>query len=197
MKPRVLVLAAHPDDAELGAGGLLAESKRAAVFVAGAADQDRLAEAEAAARALGARLYSNEIPDGRFSEHEGRLIRAIEAVVEEVGPTLVAVPPAADTHQDHRALHAAALSALRRSPVSIVEYETPSVPHGWGPDYFVPIGADTVDAVEETLTGYRTQDGALYLAPGSYRARTRAAGIRVGSVYAEPYRTVKLVAPAR
>jgi LmbE family N-acetylglucosaminyl deacetylase len=197
MKRRVLVLAAHPDDAELGAGGLLVESSRAAVLVLGAGDEDRLAEAEAASRAVGAKLYSNEIPDGRFSEHEARMIRAIESVVEEVGPSLVAIPPEGDTHQDHRALRAAALSALRRSPVSIVEYESPSAPIGWAPDYFVPVSRATVKTVEGALAEYASQSAALYLAPGAYSARTRAAGIRVGSEHAEPYKVVRLVAPAQ
>lgn len=197
MRRRVLVLAAHCDDAELGAGGLLRESSRAAVWIASAGDPERRAEAERAAAILGHDLYLGELADGLGPRWDrGELIRMIERAVEAFGPGLVAIPPAGDTHQDHAAVRDAALAALRRSPVSIVEYESPSAPAGWGADYFVPLGEETVDAVEGALGSYLSQSSALYLEEGVYTSRARAAGIKIGARYAEPFRVVRVVAPA-
>lgn len=196
MKRRVLVLGAHPDDAELGAGGLLTESRRAAVWIACAGDGGRREEAVAASRALGFDVFLGTIPDGGAPDELSRMILQIEAAVETFGPDLVAIPPAGDTHQDHRAVRDAALSALRRAPVSVVEYESPSAPVGWGADYFVPVSEATVDAVELALSLHVSQSKALYLAEGAYRARTRAAGLRVGERHAEPYKVVRIHAPA-
>ncbi|XNL98375.1 hypothetical protein SEA_BUMBLE_64 [Arthrobacter phage Bumble] len=196
MKRRVLVLAAHCDDAELGAGGLIRESRRAAVWIACAGDGERREEAIAAARVLHHQTFLGDLPDGTLADFDREMVLQIEAAVETFGPAVVAVPPAGDTHPDHRAVRAAALSALRRSPVSIIEYESPSAPAGWAPDYFVPVSEDTVDAVELALAGYVSQSKALYLQEGLYRARTRAAGVRVGARHAEPYKAVRITAPA-
>ncbi|WBF79035.1 glucosaminyl deacetylase [Arthrobacter phage Bolt007] len=196
MKRRVLVLGAHSDDAELGAGGLLREAARAAVWIACGRDERRRAEGESAAAVLDHDLHWGTAADGEAEDDLLAMIGQIEAVVDVVGPSLVAIPPAGDTHQDHRAVRAAALSALRRSPVSIVEYESPSAPVGWAPDFYVPISAEAVDAVEGALGLYLSQGHAPYLEGGLYTARTRAAGVRVGTTYAEPYKVVRIVSPA-
>ncbi|UKH48355.1 glucosaminyl deacetylase [Arthrobacter phage Lilmac1015] len=196
MKRRVLVLGAHPDDAELGAGGLLRESRRAAVWIACGLDDHRREEASSAAKVLRHDIFWGDVPDGDAEANLSRMIAQIEACVDVVGPSLVAIPPEGDTHQDHRAVRAAALSALRRSPISIVEYESPSAPPGWAPDFYVPISAAAVDAVEGALGLYASQSHAPYLEAGLYTARTRAAGVRVGATHAEPYKVVKIVSPA-
>ncbi|UAW09425.1 glucosaminyl deacetylase [Arthrobacter phage Klevey] len=196
MKRRVLVLGAHCDDAELGAGGLLRESRRAAVWIACGLDGVRKEESLSASKVLRHDIFWGDVPDGGAPDNLDRMIAQIEACVDVVGPSLVAIPPEGDTHQDHRAVRAAALSALRRSPVSIVEYESPSAPPGWAPDFYVPISEDAVATVEQVLGLYQSQAHAPYLEEGLYTARTRSAGVRVGTRYAEPYKVVKIVSPA-
>lgn len=197
MKRRVLVLGAHCDDAELGAGGLLRESREAAVWIACGRDDRRWEEALSASKVLNHSLFRGTAADGDAEGDLLSMIGQIEAAVEVIGPSIVAIPPEGDTHQDHRAVRAAALSALRRSPVSIVEYESPSAPIGWAPDFFVPLPEEAVDAVELALGLYVSQSKAPYLEEGAYTARTRAAGVRVGTRYAEPYKVVRIVAPAQ
>lgn len=192
---RALVLAAHPDDAELGAGGLLASATSAGIWTAsGALSSVRATEASAAARVLGTRLWVEGFPDGDLGSHVREMIGSIERAVEEFQPDLVAIPPAGDTHQDHRAVRDAALSALRRSCVSVVEYQSPSSPAGWAPDYYVRLSEGELRHSVKALAEHVSQSGASYFEEGLQEARYRAAGIALGGGLAEPYKAVRIIA---
>lgn len=101
----VLAITAHPDDAELWAGGTLAlHASTAPVTIAVARhERERIAEAEAGARILGAdlRVISNP-PD----------IAEIKALLLALRPDVVITHPQQDVHPDHRATNAAVLAAL-------------------------------------------------------------------------------------
>ncbi len=109
-----LVFGPHPDDIEIGLGGTVA--KHAALgFAVGLCDltagemgsngtvEERLAEAEAACRVLGARWRVNlRWPDreiGRDAKH----VRAAAALVRQARPSVVAIPYWSDRHPDHGA----------------------------------------------------------------------------------------------
>jgi bacillithiol biosynthesis deacetylase BshB1 len=108
----VLAVGPHPDDIEIGIGGLIA--KHAALghrvglcdLTAGEMGsngtvEERLLEAEAARSALGAAWRVNlRLPDraiGRDTEH----MRAVAGLVRRARPRVVAVPYWSDRHPDH------------------------------------------------------------------------------------------------
>ena len=128
----LLAIGPHPDDIEIGIGGIVA--KHAALghrvglcdLTAGEMGsngtvEERLAEAEAARGVLGALWRVNlRLPDraiGSDREHE----RAVASLVRRVRPTVVALPYWSDRHPDHVAashvLTAGVFNAgLRRYP---------------------------------------------------------------------------------
>lgn len=129
----VLAFGPHPDDIEIGIGGLIARHVRLG-FRVGLCDltagemgsngtvEERLAEAEKARETLGADWRVNlRLPDralGSSPEHA----RQIAVLVRRARPKVVAVPYWADRHPDHVAASAllteAVFSAgLRRFPV--------------------------------------------------------------------------------
>ncbi len=131
---RILALAPHPDDIEIGCGGTLAiyagRGAEIHLFVAsdggyGGHGPARMSEQEEAAKILGLKaVHWGGFEDTKLPE-EHVLIRAIECVVKEVSPSIVLVNHHEDTHQDHRELARAAHSATRDVP-SVLAYETPS-----------------------------------------------------------------------
>jgi len=138
---KVLAMAPHPDDIEIGCGGALAEYARRGVevhlFVAtdgaygGNADVRRREQEESAAILGVKKVHWGGFPDTELNAGSA-LIHALEKQVEAIKPTTVLVNFHEDTHQDHRALARAAYSATRYVP-NVLAYETPTslnfVPH--------------------------------------------------------------------
>lgn len=137
---RLVVVAAHPDDETLGAGGLIAHLAGRGVDVhvlvatAGEAshprspthDRERLAsrrstELRAAVRALAPEAVVHEValPDGCLAQHVDELRTRIEALV--VPGAWVAAPWRRDGHPDHDAAGAAAASATH-GRADLLEY---------------------------------------------------------------------------
>jgi LmbE family N-acetylglucosaminyl deacetylase len=110
----VLVVGAHPDDAELGAGGLLAAARergsRTAVVVlsrgeggASGTAEERLEEARRAAAILSVDdWYCLGLPDTSITDDPPSRER-LEAVLIQLRPDLIVTHGVEDWHQDHRA----------------------------------------------------------------------------------------------
>jgi LmbE family N-acetylglucosaminyl deacetylase len=138
MNPRILIVAAHPDDEVLGCGGtaarLAAEGAEVTTLILGegatsrdgarqperrAAEIARLKEqAAAAGRLLGTRqIFHREFPDNRFdSLPRLELIKAVEEVKRQVRPTVVFTHFGGDLNVDHWLTHEAVLTATRPQP---------------------------------------------------------------------------------
>lgn len=107
----VLDVMAHPDDAELWAGGTLAlHARDAAVTLAVPRHEPaRMAEAEAGAAILAARLHALPDPASPAAVHELIIGSRLEVVITH---------PLADVHPDHRQVAAAVLAALPEAVIS-------------------------------------------------------------------------------
>jgi LmbE family N-acetylglucosaminyl deacetylase len=127
---RVLAFGAHPDDLEVGAGGLLArlsaEGAEVTIAIVSIPNQteQRRAEAVAAADVLDADLFIlNEDRPCRVEDipmHE--LVRRMDTIVGDVRPDLVITHSANDLHWDHGLVNRATVSALRRTPCDLLAY---------------------------------------------------------------------------
>ncbi|WP_137392196.1 PIG-L deacetylase family protein [Rhodoligotrophos defluvii] len=153
---RTLVIAPHPDDEILGAGGTIARLARAgmevtvAVVTSGrppaysAAQVARVRhEAEQAHRALGVRetLWLGQ-PAAELSETpHAALNAAIRGVIADLDPATLLVPFVGDIHRDHQLTFLSALVAARphqaKFPATILAYETLSETN-WNAPYLSP-----------------------------------------------------------
>jgi LmbE family N-acetylglucosaminyl deacetylase len=130
----VLAIGAHPDDIEYGCGGTLTRyaQKGHDVFLFVASDggvggpgELRCREQQESAVVIGAReVFWGGYPDTEVPLTRD-LIAAVEAVIGRVRPTMIFVNHPADTHQDHRNLAQATVSATRYVP-NFLFYEVPS-----------------------------------------------------------------------
>ncbi|GAA2180615.1 hypothetical protein GCM10009847_19210 [Leucobacter tardus] len=142
----VLAIGAHPDDVELGAGGILAAHAAAGDAITiltltrgarGGDAESRQHESLAAAELLGARLFLKDLIDTEIPSG-GPTVRLIEEVVREVEPTIVYTHSIHDRHQDHRAVSEATVVATRRV-ASVSCYQSPSATIDYRPTKFVRI----------------------------------------------------------
>jgi LmbE family N-acetylglucosaminyl deacetylase len=147
----VLVVAAHPDDEVLGAGGtmarLSAEGNKLAVLILGEGITSRddglrsptsvtvdelLDQSRAAAAVLGVHDVKHaKMPDNRFDSVDLlSIVKLIEAEVQRVEPTLVLTQHGGDVNIDHHLTYRAVLAATRpvsRHPVrSVLAFEVGS-----------------------------------------------------------------------
>ena len=166
----VLVVAAHPDDELLGAGGTVAahtakgDHVKLAVMCEGITvryeqewDSEVRRQAKAAAKILGTDdLYMGNLPDQRLDTIPlSEVAKKVEELVEEVKPEIIYTHFAGDMNRDHQVLAEAVMVAAR--PYSapgvkeILMFETPSSTEWSSPVVTAPFQAIVFVEIEKFL----------------------------------------------
>ena len=194
----VLAVGAHPDDVEIGCGGILARHVAAGDQVAlltltggeqGGEALTRAAESRRAAEILGVRLFHTDLVDTSVSEGSDT-ITTIKRVIEEVQPTTVYTHSVRDVHQDHRNVHHATLVAARGIP-QVYCYQSPSTTIDFHPTRFVTIDGfleRKLEAIEAYASQVAIRD---YLDPELLRSTARYWSRFSGSRYVEALEIVR------
>jgi LmbE family N-acetylglucosaminyl deacetylase len=161
---KILAIGAHPDDIEIGCGGTLALYAKTGhdvyllVVTEGHKGGDmavRKREQVAAAAHLNPKdLFWGNYLDTELFPNLNQLVHDIEDVIKMVGPDLTFVNYGEDTHQDHRALTKAAVSATRYVK-NVLFYEGPTTQE-FSPNVFVDIN-ETMDDKIAMLLAHHSQ----------------------------------------
>ncbi|MET9487069.1 PIG-L family deacetylase [Nocardia sp. NPDC006630] len=142
--PRLVVVAAHPDDEVLGAGGLIVTARAAGIAVTIVTVTDgeashpesathgparlaelRIEEARSAASELGADAPIRlGLPDGGVASHEDRLRVRLRALLGDIGEpgAVCAATWRHDGHPDHETVGRAAAAACAATNTELLEY---------------------------------------------------------------------------
>ena len=194
---RVLAVGAHPDDVEIAVGGALAAHAAAGDQVSiltlsgGARGGDmavRRAEAEASAATIGAQLFLEDFEDTAI-QATGDVVRAIEAVIARVTPTVVYTHSEHDRHQDHRATYQAAAVGARRVG-TLACWQSPSTTLDYRPNRFIDIGAHLGTKLA-MIGAFASQAGREYMDPDLVTATARYWSRAGGGRYCEPLQVVR------
>jgi LmbE family N-acetylglucosaminyl deacetylase len=195
---RVLAIGAHPDDVEIGCGGALAKHHAAddvlhiLTLSRGAAGGEvnlRAIEARNAAAMVGAQLEMANLRDTDITEG-AETIAIIEAAIKALNATHVYTHALEDTHQDHRAVHAASLVAARGAP-NVYCYQSPSSTVEFKPHRFVDI-TRVIDRKIDLIGAYKSQvDRMESLQPDVILSTARYWGRFAGYVLAEPLQIIR------
>ena len=162
-KVNILAIGAHPDDIEFGCGGSLIKytrkGHRLSLLVmtgggGGGPADERMTEQAASKEVLGAEeIFWGGFEDTRLPA-DIDMIRTIESVIESVRPEFIFCSFPDDTHQDHRHLAQAIMSATRYIR-NVLFYEGPTT-QNFNPQVYVDI-ADTLEAKLDALRAHRSQ----------------------------------------
>ncbi len=197
---RVLAFGAHPDDLEVGAGGLLsrlsqegAEVTMAVVSIPNNNDVRRK-EAQAGADVIDADLFilfdEKPLRVEDIPMHE--LVRRFDQIVGDVRPDLVITHSAFDLHWDHGLVNRATVSALRRTPCDLLAFlsspEMNAQSRAIG-QCFADI-SKSMDAKLAAISAHKSQIAKLDLE--SSRDLARAMGRISGYEYAESYEALRV-----
>ena len=113
----------------------------------------RETEARSAAETLGAKIIFGGYEDTRVTLDQ-TFIAYLETQLDKVEPDIIFVHHGNDTHQDHRAIHTATLSAARYIP-NLLFYEGPTT-IDFSPAIFVDIST-TLEKKVTALKEHRSQ----------------------------------------
>lgn len=199
-KGTVLAFGAHPDDLEIGAGGLLARLAAEGADVTLAVCtvpnnvETRRAEAAAGAKTLGAELMvlhgdkACRVEDIRMYELVGRF----DQLVGDLRPDLVITHSANDMHWDHCLVHRATVSALRRTPCDLLAYLS-SPENNAHARCVGECFADISSSIERKLAAIRCHSSQLArFDVESSRDLARGMGRISGYDYAEAYQVLRV-----
>jgi LmbE family N-acetylglucosaminyl deacetylase len=161
---KILAIGAHPDDIEIGCSGTLAKYAQKGhdiyllVMTEGHMGGDRAArkkEQTKSAKILKSRkLIWGGCEDTLLSPHMNKMVHEIESVLKKVDPDFIFVQYEDDTHQDHRSLAKATISATRYVR-NVLFYEGPTT-QNFSPTVFVDI-KDTIDTKFAMLLAHQSQ----------------------------------------
>jgi LmbE family N-acetylglucosaminyl deacetylase len=225
---RALCVAAHPDDEILGAGATMAMLADrgcdvhvlilghgvGARFDANDAPPDQVGELAGhvrdAAAIIGARPHHLSLPDNRFDSLDMLdVVKAVEAIAEEVDPDLVLTHHSGDLNVDHLVTSRAVLTAFRplpgTRPVTLLAFETlsstewnvPSVAPPFAPNWFVDAsaGLERKQRAMEVYAG-ELRDWPHPRSTEGIATAARQRGMTVGLESAEAFQLLRLVQSA-
>ena len=162
-KATILAIGAHPDDIEFGCGGTIIKyterGHRLFLHIMteggfGAETTTRIQEQEASKAILGAKdIFWGGYEDTHLVV-DIELIGKIESIIKKVKPDFIFCNFPDDTHQDHRHLSQAVMSATRYIR-NVLFYEGPTT-QNFKPHVFVDI-SDTLDKKIEALKAHKSQ----------------------------------------
>ncbi|OGE74492.1 MAG: hypothetical protein A3K06_01625 [Candidatus Doudnabacteria bacterium RIFCSPHIGHO2_01_52_17] len=218
-KNKVLVIAAHPDDEVLGAGGTMLKHKKAGdeitVLILGEGETSRSSadiekrerQAREATAALGAKAVLFErFPDQRFDTIALLdVVQKIERVVEMTHPDIVYTHCPYDLNMDHRIIFQATATALRPGPtssakkfltfevLSSTEWQIRDQANSFSPTVY----EDISDFIEEKIKIFQIYRDEVrdYPHPRStegIKIQAKYRGMQVGFQYAEAFQLIRM-----
>ena len=162
-KMNILAIGAHPDDIEYGCAGTLIKYAERGHHIylmvltsgqEGGSSEIRKQEQKKAAKLMSAQgIFWGGYHDTQLPLNK-ELIENIEEVLEEVNPDLILVNYGDDTHQDHRILTQATMSATRYIR-NVLFFEVPTT-QNFNPQVYVDI-SDTLEQKFKVLEAHASQ----------------------------------------
>jgi LmbE family N-acetylglucosaminyl deacetylase len=199
---RILAIGAHPDDIELGCGGMLIKAAREGhdVFMytltRGGASGDpkqRSEELRRSGQFIGAKhLWLDNFEDSKLSVTND-LIGHIEHFINKASPDLILTHSYGDIHHDHRAIAVATVEAARFNS-NVLSYEIP-LTRNFDPKIFYDV-SDVIYEKVELIEIFWSQQSKLYLKANAIKGlaeyRALQSRLNTGVKYVEAFEVLKM-----
>jgi LmbE family N-acetylglucosaminyl deacetylase len=204
---RVLVLAPHTDDGELGCGGTIAkllEDNNDVYYAAFSACQLSVAkefppdilitEVKQATAALGIKpsnLILFDFQVRTFNYHRQEILDKMIKLKADIKPNVVFMPSINDIHQDHFTITNEAMRAFKFS--TILNYELPWNNFAFNSTCFVPLDEMHLEKKIDALSFYKSQASRTYVSDEFIRSLARVRGTQIERKYAETFEVTRLI----
>jgi len=205
---RVLILAPHTDDAELGCGGSIARfiEDRVEVYVAAFSTaeeslppgsdpnmlRDEFMEATGLLGIPADHTLVYKYPVRRLSYYRQEVLEELIRIRRDVAPLAVFLPSGNDFHQDHQVLHVEGVRAFKE--ITTWGYDLPWNHVNFSAQAFITLEKRHLDKKWEALSCYRSQRqlGRSYFSPEFVESLARVRGTQIGSEYAEAFEVMRV-----
>lgn len=204
---KILVLAPHTDDGELGCGGTIARflSEKKKVFYIAFSSAEKSVpeglpkdilkkEVKKATKILGFPpknliLLNYEVRD--FPQHRQEILDELIDLNNKIKPDLVLLPSSYDTHQDHQVIYQEGLRAFKK--ISILGYELPWNNLTFSTDAFVTLKESHILKKIKALSCYKSQFGRIYMSGDFIKSLAITRGIQISTQYAETFEVIRFI----
>jgi LmbE family N-acetylglucosaminyl deacetylase len=204
---KILILAPHTDDGELGCGASIhkwlregnslyyAAFSACELSVPSHLPKDILiTEVKKATGVLGIlpeQLKLFNYPVRTFGFNRQDILQNLIDLRKEIQPDLILIPSLQDIHQDHGTIALEAVRAFKE--VSILSYELPWNNLSFKTTCFVPVDEVDVEVKVKALEQYESQQHRPYANGEFIRSLARTRGVQIGTRYAEVFEVVRWI----
>lgn len=204
---RVLVLAPHTDDGEIGCGGSISkfvEEGKEVFYAAFSICQKSVPkgwppnilkkEVGDATRVLGIPkknlfVYNYEVRT--FPLHRQEILEDLIKLKTRLKPDLIFLPSPNDLHQDHKTIAEEGIRAFKL--FTILGYEEPWNNISFKTRTFIPLEKKHINKKIKALKCYRTQYSRKYLDDGFVWGLARTRGTQIEGKYAEAFEVLRWI----
>lgn len=204
---KVLILAPHTDDGELGCGGTIARLidegsdvyyvafSRCEESVPDGFPKDALEkEAQNATRVLGIppeNLVVKRYPVRKFSQFRQEILEDLVKLRGEIEPDLVFMPCSNALHQDHNAIYNEGIRAFKY--FNCLGYDLPWDTITFPTTCFFNLDKKHVEKKVDALKEYKTQNFRSYVDREFIMGLARVRGAQIAKDYAEAFELIRVI----
>jgi LmbE family N-acetylglucosaminyl deacetylase len=204
---KVLVLAPHTDDGELGAGGLIARliEEGADVHYVGFSNAEESVpagfpkdilehELKAATAALGilaANVKLFKYPVRKFNYHRQEMLEDMIVLRKSIDPDLVLLPCRTDVHQDHEVISREGFRAFKNRTVWGYELAWNNV--SLANAFYVKLEQRHIDRKCEALSHYKSQGFREYMSKDFINSLAVVRGMHISVPQAEAFELLRMI----
>jgi len=204
---KVLILAPHTDDGELGCGGSIAKfiDDGASVFYAafstaseslpeGLPPDTLERELRDACRILGIPekniiVFNYEVRKLNYVRQD--ILEHLVKLRDEIAPDIVFMPTQSDLHQDHTTVAVEGLRAFKTT--TALAYELPWNNITFTSHAFIPLDEKYIAKKIEAVGAYKSQAHRDYTKPDAIKAIAMMRGLQIGVKYAECFEILRWI----
>lgn len=207
MNKKILVLAPHTDDGELGCGGTIArllEEKKEIYYIAFSTCRESVSkrfpnnilekELLAATGILGIRqenVMVLDFPVREFATYRQKILDEMIRIGKEIEPSIILAPSKHDIHQDHHVIAEEAMRAFKKK--TLFAYEVPWNNFTFNNQIYVKLQQRHIDRKVKAISCYESQKGRDYVSMDFTYGQARLHGVQIGQEYAEIFEAVRYI----
>jgi len=204
---KILVLAPHTDDGEMGCGATLHKLSQLGHEISYVAfsscpeslpaelpEDTLIHEVKNATAIIGIHpdnLHIKDFTVRRFSERRQDILEYLVALRKDVKPDVIFTPSMNDIHQDHAVIAQESIRAFKNS--TIFSYEVIWNHLTFENRCFISVSEENLATKVEALKAYKSQENRTYMSEDFIRSLALVRGISVQKKYAEVFDVVRMI----